>query len=70
MIFGENVSQQHASEARSKLMSILCDHNSYTPRDDYTELLQLFLYYIDKTSYSTFTFGSLGHRERWMLTAI
>ena len=54
MIFGENVSQQHASEVRSKLMSILYNHNSYTPMDNYRELLELYLYYIDKTSLSTF----------------
>ena len=35
MMFGENVSQQHASEARSKLMSIFCNHNSYIPPNDY-----------------------------------
>ena len=51
MMFGENVSQQHASEARSKLMSIFYDHNSYIPPNDYRELLQLSLYYIAKTSF-------------------
>ena len=32
MIFGENISQQHASAERSILISILCDQNSYSHR--------------------------------------
>ena len=72
MIFSENVLQQHASEATSKPMRILCDQNSYTPRDDYRELLQLSLYYIDKTSFSTFSFRRPGphHWARWKSMAI
>ena len=48
MIFSKDVSQQHASEVRSKPMSILYDHYSYIPRDSYGELLQLSLFYIDE----------------------
>jgi len=73
MNIGENVVQQHALEARSKLMNLLFDQNdSYIPRDDYKELLQLSLYYIDKTSFSAFPFRRPGphHRARWMSTAI
>ena len=49
-------------------MSILCDHNSYIPRDDYRELLQLSLHCIDKISFSTFFFCHPGphHPARWM----
>ena len=48
------------------------DSNSYSPRDDYAELLNLVLHYLNKNSFDIYRFRRLGtqHRARWMSSAI
>ena len=48
------------------------DEDSYIPRDDYAELLNLSLYYINKSAFPNFVFRRPGaqHRARWMSSAI
>ena len=48
------------------------DSTSYIPRDDYAELLDLALYYLNKNSFDTYRFRHLGtqHRIRLMPSAI
>ena len=72
MVFNDNVLKEHALEAKSKLVNILSDQKSYIPRDDYRELLQLSIYYIDSTTFSNFEFRRPGphYRARWMSSAI
>ena len=72
IIVGKNILEEHVKAARSCLINILSDETSYCPRDDYKGQLQLFLYYIDKTTFSKFTFRRSGphHRARWMSSAI
>ena len=60
MVFNDNVLKEHALEAKSKLVNILSDQKSYIPRDDYRELLQLSIYYIDSTTFSNFEFRRPG----------
>ena len=55
MIVGKNILEEHATAARSCLINILSDKTSYCPRGDYKELLQLSLYYIDKTIFAKLT---------------
>ena len=64
MNVGKNILEEHVTAARSCLINILSDETFYCPRDDYKELLQLSLYYIDKTTFSKFTFRRPGPHHR------
>ena len=48
------------------------DSNSYIPRDDYAELLDLVLCYLNKNSFDTYWFRRPGvqHRARCMSSAV
>ena len=59
-------------EAKESLRYLCSDENSYSPRDDYDELLKLSIFYLERQTASNFAFRrpSTQHRARWMSTPI
>jgi len=63
---------EELNSAYELLHDVKYDTDSYIPRDDYAELLDLVLFYLKKESFDTFRFKQPGsqHRARWMSSAI
>jgi len=63
---------EEISNAYKTLYELKYDIESYIPRDDYAEFLDLVLFYLKKDSFDKFRFRQPGtqHRARWMSSAI
>ena len=59
-------------KTQESLQHLCSDESTYLPRDDFDELLNLSLFYLEQQSVSNFAFRRPGtqHRARWMSTPI